>query len=91
MKPIEHETRETTTTEYVTLSNGAEIEIRCRWEITLARFDQSHGPGLTEPTTERERVELAHWEVSPVPDGCNEEVQKLILKHAPDWAENVEL
>lgn len=91
MNPIEHETRETTSLESLTLANGDEIEVRCRWEITLAKFEQSHGPGLIEPTTEQERAELVHWEASPVPDGHNGEVAKLILKHAPDWAENVEL
>jgi hypothetical protein len=86
---IEHETRETTTTEHVTLSNSQIVEVECRWEVTLARFDQSHGPGLTEHTTERDGCELVFWEASPVPPGFETETEKLINKQAPAWAEEV--
>jgi hypothetical protein len=87
---IERERRETETTEHIDLSNGQVVEVRCRWEVSLRHFDQSHGPGLTEQTTEREGCELVFWEASPVPPGFEGEMEKLISKQAPTWAEEVE-
>jgi hypothetical protein len=89
---LERESRRIETKEGFTLSNGQEVEVRCTWEITVCRFDQSHGPGLIEHTAEQEgEPELVWWEASPIPDGFEKEAEAQIEKLAPVWAEGVEL